>query len=102
MSLFNKAVAAFRQRDFAALRDLHHEDHVYFGQTVTSREDHMDMLAEMITDTDRHERVKCVFGDKFALVMRVITGDADGDARVSNNLSIKQGGLYPHTICTVS
>ena len=102
MSLFNKTVAAFRKRDFAALRALHHEDYVYLGQTVTSREDHMDMLAEMITDTDWHERVACVFEDEFTLVMRVITTDADGNAKVSNNLSIKQDGLYLRTISTVS
>ena len=78
-----------------------HEDFMFVREfSMSSREEHLDKIKEVLTDGTNtwHLRVECIHEDDHVLVMRSTKVDRDGSEIITNNVSIKKGGLYWRTI----
>ena len=70
MSVFEKTINAFKDRDIDALENLHHEDFIYVNDySFSDRADHLAGLKVFIQDTDWHHKTRCVHEDAYTLVM---------------------------------
>ena len=102
MSVFEKTINAFKDRDIDALENLHHEDFIYVNDySFSDRADHLAGLKVFIQDTDWHHKTRCVHEDAYTLVMRTKRIDENGHITVSNNVSQIKNGQYYRTM-TVS
>ena len=102
MSVFEKTINAFKDRDIDALENLHHEDFIYVNDySFSDRADHLAGLKVFIQDTDWHHKTRCVHEDAYTLVMRTERIDENGHLTVSNNVSHIKNGQYYRTM-TVS
>ena len=102
MSVFEKTINAFKDRDIDALENLHHEDFIYVNDySFSDRADHLAGLKVFIQDTDWHHKTRCVHEDAYTLVMRTERIDENGHVTVSNNVSQIKNGQYYRTM-TVS
>ena len=55
MSVFEKTINAFKDRDIDALENLHHQDFIYVNDySFLDRADHLAELKVFIQDTDWH------------------------------------------------
>ena len=101
MTLFERTITAFKNNDFATFEEIHHEDFMFVREfSMSSREEHLDKIKEVLTDGTNtwHLRVECIHEDDHVLVMRSTKVDRDGLEIITNNVSIKKGGLYWRTI----
>ena len=103
MSVFEKTIIAFKDRDIDALENLHHEGFIYVNDySFSDRADHLAGLKVFIQDTDWHHKTRCVHEDaSYTLVMRTERIDESGHVTVSNNVSQIKNGQYYRTM-TVS
>ena len=98
MTLFEKTITAFTNKDFATLKDIHHEDFMFVREfSLATSDEHLADLKEFMRDTKWHLLVKCIHEDDYVLVMRTSEIDEDGSEIVSNNVSLKKDGLYWRT-----
>ena len=66
ISVFEKTINAFKDRDINALENLYHEGFIYGSDYLFSnRADDLVELKEYIQDTDWHHEMRCVHGDAF-------------------------------------
>ena len=99
MTLFEKTIQAFENKDIALFEEIHHEDFMFVKEfSMYSREEHLTNIKEWLVSTDWHCKVQCIHEDEFVLVMRASEVDENGTQFISNNISIKENGLYWRTI----
>ena len=99
MTLFEQTIQAFENQDYDLAERIHHEEFMFVREySMSSREEHLANIQEWFADSTWHKRVECVHEDDFVLVMRASEIDDSGRPFVSNNVSIKQNGLYWRTI----
>jgi hypothetical protein len=73
MTLFEKTITAFKNKDIVTFEDIHHEDFIFVRESnMSSREEHLANIKEWLADdTDTWQlRVKCVHEDDYVSVMR--------------------------------
>ncbi len=101
MTLFEKTITAFHNKDIAVFEDMHHEDFMFVRQfSMSSREEHLANIKLWLEDANEnwHLRVKCIHEDDYVLVMRSAKVDSSGAEIIINNVSIKKNGLYWRTM----
>ena len=99
MTLFEKTIQAFENKDIALFEEIHREDFMFVKEfSMYSREEHLTNIKEWLVSTDWHCKVQCIHEDEFVLVMRASEVDDNGTQFISNNISIKENGLYWRTI----
>ena len=101
MTLFEKTITAFKNKDIVIFEDIHHEDFMFVQQfSMSSREEHLANINEWLADDTEtwHDRVKCIHEDEYVLIMRSSKVDSSGAEIITNNVSIKKDGLYWRTM----
>jgi len=99
MTLFEQTIQTFENQDYDCAKRIHHEEFMFVREySMSSREEHLANIQEWFAGSTSHKRVECVHEDDFVLVMRASEIDDSGRQFVSNNMSIKQNGLYWQTI----
>ena len=85
MSVFEKTINAFRDRDIDAFENLHHGDFIYVNDySFSDRSEHLAGLKECIKETEWHHKTRCVHKDAYTLLMRSRRINESGHIRALN------------------
>ena len=101
MTLFEKTIQAFKNKDFELLQRIHHEDIMFVREfSMSSRDEHLAYLAYLASIAERlpnanwQDQAQCFHEDDFVLIMRYPETDDKGVSYFTSNVSIKHEGLY--------
>ena len=99
MTLFEKTIQAFKNKDFELLQRLHHEDFMFVREfSMSSRDEHLASIAEWLPNANWQDQAQCVHEDDFVLIMRYPETDDKSVSYFISNVSIKHEGLYWRTM----
>ena len=99
MTLFEKTIQAFKNKDFELLQRIHHEDFMFVREfSMSSRDEHLASIAELLPNANWQDHAQCVHEDDFVLIMRYPETDEKSVSYFTSNVSIKHEGLYWRTM----
>ena len=99
MTLFEKTIEAFKNKDFELLQRIHHEDFMFVREfSMSSRDEHLASIAEWLPNSNWQDHAQCIHEDDFVLIMRYPETDDKGVSYLTSNVSIKHEDLYWRTM----